>query len=157
MTTTLHTPPQDTEEECSHDLARPMKRGGKDYFYCFDCDSWIDAETMDVVPEPPEDGESNAGKAQAPTLNQDGGGAPEQRSTQTTPEPKPRRQDRDQSKMVQVQCQHTDPKTGMQCQHLFKVWPQNVALVQYCPQVHRSQHKRELNRARQKAFRNRQT
>lgn len=158
MTTTLHNTPQDTEEACSHDLARPVKRSGKDFYYCFECDEHVDPETMDVVPAnqlPPEDGEPNAGKAQAPqTLNQNGSGAPGLKSKQTEPE-KPRRQDRDQSKMVQVQCQHTDPKTGARCQHLFKVWPQNITLVQYCPQVHRSQHKRELNRQRQKAFRNR--
>lgn len=149
-----HPPAQAQEEnDCEHNLARQVKPG---LFYCFMCDTYLNLD-FDPVPAPPEDGESQAGKAQPPTLPKSAGDAePKPRSKRTRHEQRAAAQQRDESKMVLVRCQHINPKTQEQCKFEWRVWPQNLALVQYCPQLHRAQHKRELNKQRQAAFRQRQ-
>ncbi len=150
MSVAIH--PDAEEEECAHEVARLIERGGRKLYYCFSCDTWIDTSGNEGA-EPEEHGDPNAGKALAPTQALNGVGAQKHRSKPTTQQP--RSQKRDEAQMVLMQCQHTDPETGHRCQHTFRVWIQNQALVQFCPQIHRLQHKRDLNRERQKAWRQR--
>lgn len=136
------------EQQCDHSFAVQKTRGGKSYFYCLNCDSWVDPELDEIVPEPAEDGDPHAGKALAPT-SLSGVGAQANKSRPTTQ----RRYSRSKTLQVQVRCQHLDPQTNLQCPVVWKVWPQNVALSQYCPKYHHLSHNRALGLERIRRYR----